>query len=162
MKRPHLPRLFQRKPPVPQAEPDMFLSLQKEMNALLDAFSGGWQYAPCEEMGTFTPRINMAETETDIVVTAELPGVQEKDVTVQLVKDMLTITGEKHFEKEENLQGVYSLERAYGSFQRTLPLPCQVDGERTVATTKDGVLTVLMPKLKTEKQTSTTIPIRKG
>jgi HSP20 family protein len=100
--------------------------------------------------GVLAPRVDVAEDEKSVTLTAEVPGVNEKDIDVSLVGDQLTIKGEKRSEHEEkkDLQGhvVHRTERSYGAFQRTITIPYQVDPEQVSAQFKDGVLTVTLPK----------------
>ena len=100
--------------------------------------------------GVLAPRVDVAEDEKAVTLTAEVPGVNEKDIDVSLVGDQLTIKGEKRSEHEEkkDVQGhvVHRTERSYGAFQRTITMPYQVDPEQVSAQFKDGVLTVTLPK----------------
>jgi HSP20 family protein len=100
--------------------------------------------------GVLAPRVDVAEDEKAVTLTAELPGVNEKDIDVSLVGDQLTIKGEKRSEHEEkkDVQGhvVHRTERSYGAFQRTITIPYQVEAEQISAQFKDGVLTVTLPK----------------
>jgi HSP20 family protein len=100
--------------------------------------------------GVLAPRVDVAEDEKAVTLTAEVPGVNEKDIDVSLVGDQLTIKGEKRSEHEEkkDVQGhvVHRTERSYGAFQRTITIPYQVDPEQVSAQFKDGVLTVTLPK----------------
>ena len=108
----------------------------------------------------FLPPIDMRETESDIAITAELPGLDEKDVQITLDQDSVTIRGEKRFEKTNNTKDRQYIERSYGSFQRTLPLPCEVDRERTAASFKKGVLEIHLPKSTTAKAQARQVPIK--
>jgi HSP20 family protein len=100
--------------------------------------------------GMLAPRIDVSETDKELTFTAELPGVEEKDIDVSVVGDRLTIKGEKksQFEDKSDEQGrvVHRLERSYGAFQRTLPLPYEVDPDSISAEFKNGILTVRLPK----------------
>lgn len=125
------------------AERDPFAALQKEMNELLESFLGPRADRP---MGGFSPKVDVAETETEIKVTAELPGMEEKDIDIAVDGDVLTIKGEKKLEKEEKKQESYRLERSYGSFRRDIALPSKVEVEKVKATFAKGVLTVTLPK----------------
>jgi HSP20 family protein len=100
--------------------------------------------------GTLAPRVEVAEDATTVTVTVELPGVTEADVDIALRDDQLTIKGEKrsdHNQKKE-IEGhvLHRTERSYGAFQRTLTLPYRMEPERIVATLRDGVLKITMPK----------------
>jgi len=100
--------------------------------------------------GVLAPRVDVAEDEKAVTLTAELPGVDEKDIDVSLVEDQLTIRGEKRSEhdekKEEDGRTLHRVERSYGAFQRTLALPYKVDPAQVSAQFKDGVLKITLPK----------------
>lgn len=95
----------------------------------------------------FVPAVNVTETDNEYRVTAELPGMDQNDVELSIHNGSLTIKGEKKKETEEKKEGFYRMERSYGTFHRTLPLPQEVDAEHVEATFKKGVLTVTLPKL---------------
>jgi HSP20 family protein len=90
--------------------------------------------------------LDLGATDKAYTATVEVPGVDEKDVKVEMVNDTLTIRGEKKQEKEEKDKNYYRMERSYGSFQRVLSLPEDADQEGVSATFKNGVLTVTMPR----------------
>jgi HSP20 family protein len=92
------------------------------------------------------PRVDVAETDKAIEVSAELPGIEEKDIEVSLSGDLLTIKGEKKAEKEERLLNYHISERAYGAFNRSIPLPAGIDADAVTAAFKNGVLTITIPK----------------
>jgi len=100
--------------------------------------------------GVLAPRVDIAEDEKAVILTAELPGVKEADIEVSLIGDQLSIKGEKRSEHEDKkeVEGrtVHRLERAYGAFQRTLTVPYQVDPAQVSAQFRDGVLTISLPK----------------
>ena len=100
--------------------------------------------------GTLAPRVDITEDKRMITVTAELPGVSEKDIDIALRDDQLTIKGEKRSEHEENKESeghvLHRTERSYGAFQRTLTLPYRVEPEQIAATFKEGVLRITIPK----------------
>jgi HSP20 family protein len=128
-----------------------FGSFQREMNRLFDNFFGGFSLSPWTplERGVtqaFTPRVDLSETNKEIRVSAELPGMEEKDIDVSLTRDTLTIEGEKKEEKEEKDKDYYRMERSYGSFTRSIPLPVEVDTDKVQATFKKGVLEITLPK----------------
>ncbi|MDT8271738.1 MAG: Hsp20/alpha crystallin family protein [Desulfomonilia bacterium] len=140
---------------------DMF---RREMDRLFDDFFKGFGLRTFGEerdvYGKFSPQINMTEDEKFIQVTAELPGMDEKDIEVNLTKDSITIKGEKKEETEQKDKGVYYLERSFGSFMRAIPLPQEVDGNKAEASFKKGVLKISLPKLAREKQTQKKITIK--
>ena len=90
--------------------------------------------------------MNVSEAENEIRVTAELPGVTEQDIDVTLDDDVLTIRGEKKFERKDEKENFHFVERSYGTFQRPLRLPFPVDPEQVKASFENGVLTVTLPK----------------
>jgi len=126
------------------AERDPFLALRREMDALFDGFFGATGSGRALE--SFEPRVDVAETDKEVRITAELPGVEEKDVEVSLSRDAITIKGEKREEKEEKGKEQYRMERSYGAFRRSFSLPCEVDADKATASFKKGVLTVMLPK----------------
>jgi HSP20 family protein len=128
-----------------------FASFQREMNRLFDNFFGGLSLSPWAplERGmaqTFTPRVDVSETDKEIRVSVELPGMEEKNIDVSLTKDTLTIKGEKKEETEDKGKDYYRMERSYGSFTRSIPLPVEVDTDKVEATFKKGVLDITLPK----------------
>jgi HSP20 family protein len=134
---------------------DPFLSLHREMNRLFDdalrgSLSGSSDDDQFGQMrGIVNARMNVSETDKEIRITAELPGVSEKDIDVSLDDDVLTIRGEKRMEqkKDENeKENFHFVERSFGSFQRSLRLPYAVDPEQVQARFDNGVLTVTLPK----------------
>lgn len=160
----HYPALFKRGLTKHEAEHPAY-SLQKEMNDLLNRFFKGWDFPAgggFDEFTSYTPRIDVKETDNELIVAAELPGLTEKDVTVSVAKDYLTISGEKKSEKEEDVKGYYHMERTYGSFRRTIPLPYEVHVDRAQATFKDGLLTVSLPKTPETQKGTKTIAVNKG
>jgi len=146
---------------------DPFLSLQREMNRLLDDALrgfGGLTAGGQQQAGAMVEaRMNVSETENELRITAELPGVDEKDVDVTLDGDVLMIRGEKKFEQERGGQkeNYYFVERSYGSFQRSLQLPYSVKPEDVKADFRNGVLTLTLPK-SDQQQRSRKIQIGAG
>lgn len=86
------------------------------------------------------------ETDTEIVVRVELPGMKKEDCHIKIEANVLYLSGEKRFEREVQESTYHIMERAYGSFQRTIPLPHKVDIDRAIASYRDGVLMVRLPK----------------
>jgi HSP20 family protein len=125
---------------------------QRDMNRLFDEFFRGPGLAPFGETSlgaewpAFSPRVDVVETDKEMVVSAELPGLEDKDIDVSLSRDMLTIKGEKKQEMEEQGRNYYRAERSYGSFQRSIPLPSEVDTAKVNAVFQRGVLTITLPK----------------
>jgi HSP20 family protein len=90
--------------------------------------------------------VDVTETDKEVKVCAEIPGVEAKDVDVTVENGTLTIRGEKKFEREENEKGQYRMERSYGSFERAIALPTEVDESKAKAEFKKGVLRLTLPK----------------
>jgi HSP20 family protein len=122
-----------------------FASLQREMDRLFSDFSKRFGEPFGDEA---FPKLDVAETDGEIKVTAELPGITEKDVDVTLRDDVLTIKGEKKAEREEKDEekNYHLVERSYGSFSRSIRLPAGLDASKVKASMDKGVLTVTMPK----------------
>ena len=129
---------------------DPFLSLHREMNCLFDdVLRGvGLPAAGGQTGGTnlLAPQLDVSETDAEIRITAELPGVNEPDIQVELNDDILVIRGEKKFERKDEKERFHFVERSYGTFQRALQLPFPVDPDRVQANFENGVLTVTRPK----------------
>ncbi len=130
---------------------DPFLSLHHEMNRLFDDVLRGTFGVPSREGqggqgGTLMPHIDVSETEKELKICAELPGVTENDVEVTLNDDVLTIRGEKKFERRDEKENFHFVECSYGTFQRSLRLPYPIDPEQVQASFEHGVLTVTLPK----------------
>ena len=130
------------------SEQNPFATLHQEMNRLFDSFGGRFGSPGAGQTGWLAPRIDVAETDDAVQITAELPGVAEDQIDVTLEDDVLTIKGEKKSESTEEEDGkTYRLvERSYGAFQRRLTLPFRADPEKVVAQFENGVLSVIVPK----------------
>ena len=134
-------------------EENPFLALHREMSRLFEDFWRGFDIEPSlglPEGTSFSPRVDVEETDGEIRVTAELPGVDEKD-------DVLTLKGEKHEEREDRGRGWR--ERSYGSFYRTIQLPSEVDADKVKAGYKKGILTIRLPKTATARERGRRIPV---
>lgn len=137
--------------PARREEMHPFLSLQREINRLMEDFFGEIEPAGISDpwFRTFSPRVDVKETEKEIKVSAELPGLDEKDIEVLMSNDTLTIKGEKKEEKEEKEESYHRMERRFGSFSRVIPLPEGIDTEKVQANFEKGILRISLPK--TEK-----------
>ncbi len=143
---------------------DPLFSLHREMNRLFDDFMGGAPVAGQGQSGAgnmINAHMNVSETENEIRVSAELPGVGEEDVDVSLNDDVLTIRGEKKFEREDEKENFHFVERSYGTFQRSLRLPFPVDPEQVKASFENGVLVVTLPK-SAQQERSRRIQVQRG
>jgi len=126
-----------------------FESLQREINRAFDDVWRGFDLAPFRRGGLlheFGPRVDVSEDDKEIRISADLPGLDEKDIEVELSDDRLTIKGEKQEEREEKERSYRLRERTYGSFARSIQLPTGTDAGKTKAAFKKGVLTVTIPK----------------
>ncbi len=131
------------------------------VDRLFEDLWGGFDAAPLAP-AAFTPRLDVKESDAEYVVTAELPGLEEKDVEISLEDDVLTIRGEKRAEHTDENAGYKHVETVTGRFERRLALPTEVDAESVSATSKNGVITITLPK-RAEAQPSThTIPVTTG
>jgi HSP20 family protein len=122
-----------------------FMSLQREIDRLFDDFTRGF---PTFGNGKadLLPSMDVTETDKQIEITSELPGLEEKDVQINVADNLLTIRGEKKAEKEEKDKDYRLIERSYGSFERTLELPDGVNTDAIQASIAKGVLKVTVPK----------------
>src|SRR5512133_1889380 len=123
---------------------------QNEMNRLFDSFFtdpfGTRRLMEPWRANEFTPRVDVVESDTDFKVTAELPGMDVKDIQISLEQDSLILSGEKKSEHEEKGKGSYRFERSFGSFQRIIPLGSEIEESKIDAQFKNGVLRVTLPK----------------
>ena len=143
----------------PARMPDVWQSFRGEMDRLFDRFAGGVGVPafrrlfdiepPWSADSSFSfsaPAVDMTEDDKAYMITAELPGLDEKSIDVTVSGDMLTLRGEKHYEKDENDKNRHMSERAYGSFQRAFALPDGIDRDKIAAELSKGVLTITLPK----------------
>jgi HSP20 family protein len=128
------------------AEADPFRALQRRMDRLFDDFAGDYTWPSVNGRGSLTPSIDVSETDKDMTIEAELPGVDEKDIDITLTDNLLTIKGEKKQETEEKKKDYHLTERSYGSFSRSMTLPFDADPAKIKADFKDGVLMISLPK----------------
>jgi HSP20 family protein len=120
--------------------------LQDRMNRLFDDTGRGWRADEPAATTTWSPAVDIFETENEIVVQAELPGVDRKDISLHLENNVLTLKGERRFEKETKEENYHRIERAYGGFSRTFSIPATVDEEKIRADYRDGILKIALPK----------------
>lgn len=118
-------------------------SMNRQLGRLLDDSNS----AMSTEHGQWAPPVDIRETDDAVVVHAELPGIDKKDVKLEVKDGVLTISGERRYEKDVKEENVHRIERSYGSFTRSFSLPTNIDdAEKVNAEMKDGVLTVRLPK----------------
>jgi HSP20 family protein len=127
-------------------------SFQDEMNRMFNQFFRG---GTGEEAGwgvrTWTPPVDIYETDDALILKAELPGVSKDDVSVEVHQNTLTLRGQRKHEAEVKEENYHRVERAYGTFQRSFVLPTMVDQDKVQATFKDGVLELHLPKSEAAK-----------
>lgn len=149
-----------------------FEALRNQVDRLFHDFQTGFLRAPSyrslldiepfwrRDFGfSVTPAVDIVEKDKAFEVTAELPGLDAKNIDIQLADGMLTIKGEKQEEKEEKTKDRYVSERRYGSFRRSLQIPGSVDTDKIEANFKSGVLTVTLPKSPEAQKSQKTIPV---
>ena len=131
-------------------------------DSMMRGWPAPWREAPRLDLGKFdfAPRVDTAETDAAYEVTAELPGVEEKDVKISIENDVLSISGEKKSEREEKKKDYVLSERSYGSFKRAFTLPDNVDVEKIAAKYEKGVLKVTLPKTTPSPAKHRDIPIK--
>jgi HSP20 family protein len=142
---------------------DPLIRLQREIDRLFNDFTRGWPATGRTQ--ELMPSMDVTETENEIEITAELPGLEEKDVQVNVVDNVLSIKGEKKSEKEETDKNYRMFERSYGSFSRRLELPNGVNPDDIKAHLAHGVLKVTVPKpppAQAKKVEVKTVPIGAG
>jgi len=126
--------------------------MRREMDRLWDSFFEERPRRRVEEVGEWLPSLDLSETKNDLVVKAELPGIDPKDIDISLANDVLTIKGEKKQEKEEKEEDYHLIERSYGAFTRSIRLPREVQSDKINASYKNGILRVTLPKSEEAKK----------
>lgn len=137
-----------------------FAALRRQIDGMFDEFDGSF----FERDDDLTVRSNVSETDGEICVTVELPGLADKDVDVSVTGDLITIKGEKKSEKEEKGEEdgreFHRVERMSGSFHRAMRLPFEIDADKVQAGVMDGVLTVTIPKPAEVKEKTKKIDVK--
>lgn len=121
-------------------------SLQEEVNRLFDGVWRGDYDLSNVLRRTWAPVLDVTETDENVIVKAEVPGIDVKDLDISITGGVLTIKGEKHEEQEEKDKQFHRVERSYGAFTRAVDLPETVDPEKVKAECQDGVLTITLAK----------------
>ena len=120
--------------------------LRRQMSQLLDDFDADWPNTSLFGSGKTWPRINLADAGDKVLVTAEVPGLSEKDVSVAIEQDVLSIAGERRVQAPEGYS-IHRQERGDFKFARSISMPCKVEAEKATATVRDGVLSIALPKV---------------
>ena len=139
-----------------------FDEFRREMDQLFDGFLSEWPGRTSlldRRLGSFVPQVDLAETDKEVRITAELPGLDEKEVEVTLTQGVLTIKGEKREEHQENKGDIHRSECRYGMFERSVQLPADIDADKAKASFKNGVLKVTLPKTAEAQSNRRRIPV---
>src|SRR5262245_24240389 len=107
-------------------------------------FGDDWELAASTT--SWNPPVDIFDTDSEIIVKAELPGMNAKDIDVRLENNVLTVKGKRKFEKETKEENYHRVERAYGTFSRSFSLPTAVTSDKVTAEYKNGILTIVLPK----------------
>ncbi len=134
-------------------------AMQEQMNRLLDL---AWNREPGEEMreGMWQPPVDIYEDAETVVIKAELPGMDQKDIEVKIENNTLVLRGERKHGQEIRKENYHRIERFYGKFQRSFSLPLTVDQENVRASCDRGVLTITLPKREESKPTQITVEVK--
>ncbi len=134
-----------------------------EFKNMLTHFWSMLDFPHHQDLASLEPKIEVSEGKDSVKVLAELPGINEQDLDLQISSDgYLTITGEKRDAKEENYKGNYFSELSYGLVKRTIPLPWDLDFDKANANYDNGILDISIPKTQTEKQKIKKINVKKA
>ncbi len=145
-------------------EQSPLLSFQQEFNRLFDEFWNEWGMMTPDGgaggMRAFQPRVNVQESDDAYAISAEIPGMDEKDLSIELQGNTLLLKGEKKMEEEKKEGGYIRRERRSGSFQRVITLPVEVEHEKATASYKKGILQITVPKAEKARTTRRQIEIQ--
>lgn len=136
------------------------VDLWREMDRMFDCSFGNHRWPGLSTTKQFVPLLDITENDDEFVVTAELPGMEPKDVDINLAGALLTIKGEKKEEKEAKKDNFHRIERSYGSFSRSFQLPCEVQENKVEAKYKNGILNLTLPKAENAKRKSVKIEVK--
>ena len=142
---------------------DPFTGLRREMDRLFDDFTRGWAApATFATSGLLAPKVNAAETDKGLEITAELPGIDQKDIEISLTDDILTLKAEHNAEKEEGdeKKQYHLVERSFGTFMRRFELPFEADTDKVEASFDKGVLKISVPRSAAAEEQVKKIPIK--
>src|SRR5262245_10019613 len=144
---------------------DLFATMRSEMNRMLERFEHDWPRLPsffARRGGGMVPELDVREDDRQLTIEADLPGLEEKDVTLTLRDGVLTIKGERKQEREEKAESYHMMERSFGSFERSLRLPDTIDENSVEARFDKGVLKVTAAKRPDAVKAERTIAIKKA
>jgi HSP20 family protein len=126
-------------------------SLQERMNRLFEEANRGWRADDPSSTTSWSPAVDIYESDSDIVVKAELPGMEREDIDLNLENNVLTLKGNRRFERDAKDENYHRIERAYGTFSRSFSIPAVVEEGSIRAEYKQGVLTIVLPKTQKAK-----------
>lgn len=154
----------QRRVPARSSDSDPFTQMRREMEKMFDDFTGSWSLSPRTGGDFVSPNVNVAETEKGLEISAELPGVEQEDIEVDLADGILTLKAQRSTEKEEKdeKRQYHLVERSYGSFLRRFALPFDADTDKVEASLDKGVLHVFVPRQQQTEKPKTRIEIKNG
>ena len=140
---------------------DPFAGFRQEMDKLLEDFGSGLPAMFTNEKGFLLPKVDVAETDAGLELTAELPGFDEKDISLDIHEGVLTIKAEHKEEREEKdeKKHYHLIERSQGTFLRRFSLPFEADADKATASIEKGLLKVSVPRLATTERKPTSIPV---
>lgn len=144
---------------------DPFSAMRREMDRLFDDFTRDWPSSQAAGSGGFlTPRVNLSETEAGLEMTADLPGIDPKDIALDVADNVLTLKAERRSETERNDEARHwhLVERSEGTYMRRFALPFEVDEDRIEASFDKGVLKVTVPRAADTARTTRRIEIKSG
>jgi HSP20 family protein len=147
---------------IPWRERSEIDRFRTEIDRLFDDFFIRRSFGRDFEEGDWMPAVDISESEKEIIIHAEIPGVDAKDLDITLSGRNFTIKGERKQEQEEKRESYHRIERRYGSFHRSFELPADVDGDKVEAAYEDGVLTVNLPKSKEQSVKKTEVKVAKS
>lgn len=133
-------------------------AFDKDIDQFFDDFFTG--NIPEARETTMSPRINLEENDNEWILTAELPGVKKDDVTVNFQDNLLTISGEKKFEKEDKKKHFHRIERSYGQFSRSVQIPSSIVLDKIDAKYEDGILNIILPKAEDAKPKQIAVKVK--
>ncbi|MGA1791696.1 MAG: Hsp20/alpha crystallin family protein [bacterium] len=148
---------------IPWRETYPLAVLRSEMDSVFDHLfdlATGHEFDPWEGFVFKTPAVDMEETDKEIIVKAEMPGLEPRDFQISLADNILTIKGEKNEEKKEEKKNYHMIERRHGSFYRSIMLPFDVKGDKVEANYSKGILEIKLPKTGPKKAKKITIPVK--
>jgi HSP20 family protein len=145
----------------PTREWDPFAMVERLQDQINRAFNGSlsdWTGLP--SWGGGFPSVDVYQDKDNVIVTAEVPGLEQKDVDLSITGSTLALKGEKKQESEVKEENYHRIERSYGSFQRVIDLPCEVDADKVKAKLENGVLTITLPKSEAVKPKQISIDVK--